>query len=143
MRTRLVNAAAVLVAACFLGLATLQASWALGSAWALSGAWGGHTDGLPAGLRIGSVVVAVVAVVSAAVALRCGGILGSGRPSRGVRLGMWAVAVVMALSTLANLASPSHTERTINGPIAFAVTLLCIVLAVAAGRSARLPASAS
>jgi hypothetical protein len=52
------------------------------------------------------------------------------------------LATLMALSSLANLASPSHTERTTN-PVAVAVTLLCIVVAVAARRSARLPATAS
>jgi hypothetical protein len=41
---RLVKAAAVLVATYFLGLAVLQAPWALGSAWVLSGASGGHTE---------------------------------------------------------------------------------------------------
>ena len=124
----------VVLAAALLTLAGFQVALALGAPWGAA-AWGGTHDGaLPAGLRAGSAVAALVWVGVALVVLRR--LLGP----VGRRRTLLVVAVYSCLGVLLNAASPSSLERAIWAPF-------CVVVAVLswwswrAARSEGAPAS--
>jgi hypothetical protein len=85
-------------------------------------AWGGEHEVLPARLRVGSAVAAVVLALAAALILaRAGLIPGGAHP--GVRIGAWAFTGLFALNTLGNLASRSRVERRVMAPATIALVV--------------------
>ena len=108
----------VVLAAALLTLAGFQVALALGAPWGAA-AWGGTHDGaLPAGLRAGSAVAALVWVGVALVVLRR--LLGP----VGRRRTLLVVAVYSCLGVLLNAASLSSLERAIWAPFCLAVAVL-------------------
>jgi hypothetical protein len=124
--TRHAKTAAILAAAGFLLMVGYQAALALGAH--LPG-WGGGPRTLPTSLRIGSALSAAVFIGAALVILGRAGYWRGSVPARVFRWGAWVLAIVMPLSALANLASPSTWERFLLGPTAIALGLLCLVVA--------------
>lgn len=126
---------ATIAAALFAAVALFQAGLALGAPWA-DLAWGGTGDGrLDTGRRIASGLAAAALTWMASVVLaRAGAIRRS--PVRQARLGgyTWAIAGLMALNTLGNLASSSPSEQRVFAPVTALLTALTVVLARRGGR---------
>lgn len=89
-------------------------------------AWGGTRDTLPPGLRIAALITGAVYAGAAVVLLRRAGYAVAGISSAMARRGTWVLAVVFALSALANAVSQSDWERWLMAPIALTLALLSV-----------------
>jgi len=128
-----VRIAAVAAAAGFLLQAAFQAAIALGAPLG-SASWGGAYDGqLPTALRIASGVAAGAYVLFALIVLGRGGFRGVPLPYGVLRWGTWALAGLMLVGTLPNLASSSGWERFGWGPVSVILAMLCLFVALKAG----------
>src|ERR1700682_2839423 len=121
-RAGLPRAAAAVAAVGFVLVAGYQVLLALGIAFS-GAAWGGAT--LTAALRVASAVSAMVLVVAALIVLGRVGYWGLRLPAAIFRWGTWVLVVGMALSALANFASPTIGERFFLGPSALLLAVLC------------------
>ena len=93
-------------------------------------AWGGAHRVLPAGLRRGSLVSAlVVGLGLLLVAEHAGHLTLLGQPAR-VSAGLFVLALLFGLSTVANLLSSSPWERLQGVPVALLLSLGCAYLAL-------------
>ncbi|HXC76341.1 MAG TPA: hypothetical protein VNU19_04755 [Candidatus Acidoferrum sp.] len=113
---------AAIAAAGFLVVAGYQVLLALGLAFS-GAAWGGAT--LTPALRLASAVSAIVLVLAALIVSGRGGYWRSRLPAAIFRWGTWVLVGGMALSALANFASPTAGERFFLGPAALLLALLC------------------
>lgn len=121
--------AALLAAVGFFGIAAFQVALAMGAPFGPA-SWGGrHPRTLPAGLRIASVVAAVVWVLAALIVLARGGVENSPIPEGTARWGTWVLVGLLPLAALMNLASPSRWERYLWGPTALILAVLCFLIA--------------
>jgi hypothetical protein len=124
--------AALAAATGLAGTAVFQSLLALGVPWGRA-AWGGGHDQLPVALRVASVLSAGVLLIAAVVVLGRAGYWSG--PSAFLRWGTWALVGLLAFSALGNFASPSRWEKLLLGPVALAVSLLCLIVALAPGTS--------
>jgi hypothetical protein len=92
-------------------------------------AWGGQHVVLPARLRVGSAVSIVVYGVVALFLLQAGG-AHSVLPRGLVDVGMWVLTGYFALGVALNAASRSRPERLVMTPVALALAVVCLVLAL-------------
>ncbi len=122
--------AAVVAAAGFGLVASFQVALALGAPWGRA-AWGGAHERLPVALRIASCVAAVIWLVAALVVLSRAGHDWSPLPLGVARWATWLLFGMLVLGTLLNLASRSRLERLIQTPIAAALSILCLLVALA------------
>lgn len=74
--------------------------------------------------------LAILALFAWIVARRAG-IIGSGRPGRGVRIGAWVVFAYLTLNILGNLASGLTLERLLFAPATVVLALLALRVAIA------------
>lgn len=124
-----VATAATAAAVGLLGIALFQLALAAGAPLGRA-AWGGtHVGQLPAGLRIGSGVAALVWTFAALVVLRRGGIGPLAMPGAAVRWVTWTLFGLLLLGALMNLASPSGWERYFWAPYALILAGLCFLVA--------------
>ena len=130
-RAGLATIAAPVAAIGFVLVACYQVLLALGIAFS-GAAWGGAP--LTSALRLASAVSAVVLVLAALVVLGRAGYWGSRLPFAIFRWGTWVLVVAMALSALANFASPTVGERFFLGPSAVLLALLCLAATRAPAR---------
>ncbi|ATQ45068.1 hypothetical protein CSW64_16600 [Caulobacter mirabilis] len=119
----------------FTGLVVLTAAFqvalALGAPWGELAMGGGVKGVLPLGLRLAALAQAALLGVMALVMLsRAGLLLTSWEPAS--RYLVWVAVAMLAISTVLNLATPSTMERLIWAPVAGA--LLIAGLRVALGR---------
>src|SRR6202162_4234859 len=114
--------AGAIAAAGFLVVAGYQVLLALGIAF--SGAAGGGATLTPT-LRLASTVSALVLVLAALIVFGRAGFWGGRLPAAIFRWGTWVLVGGMALSALANFASPSIGERFFLGPSALLLAFLC------------------
>ena len=92
-------------------------------------AWGGQHVVLPARLRIGSAVSIAVYGVVALLLLRAAGahsVLSDGV----VDVAMWVLTGYFALGVVLNAISRSRPERLVMTPVALALAVVCLVLAL-------------
>jgi hypothetical protein len=94
-------------------------------------AWGGEFDTLPWVLRIGSLLSVAVLAVATVLVLEKTGMVHVVRLPRVVQAGLWALVVLFALSTVANVFSQSDIEKRIMTPVAALLTLCCLLVALA------------
>jgi hypothetical protein len=124
------RSAGVAAAFGFAGIAAYQVALALGAPFG-GAAWGGtHPGTLPPGLRVASVVGAVLWGLAALIVLQRVGmssVLPFGRAF--VRRATWVLVVLSFMSGVANFASRSAAERFILAPIAIALAILCFIVA--------------
>ncbi len=125
---RAARLAAIAAAADLLVVAAFQAFLALGGR-ASSAAWGGAHRRLPARLRAGSALSSPALCGFAWAVLARAGHLRASPERPGVRRAVWGLVGAMALSAVANLASPSRWERYLMGPNAALIALLAAVVA--------------
>jgi hypothetical protein len=124
------NWVAVVAAAGVAGMATFQILLAVGVPLGHA-AFGGANAVLPAKLRGASAISALVFVAAFYVVLARAGLLGVARGSLPVRVGIWVLAVIVGLSTLANGVSHSRWERFLMAPIGLVLTACFVVVALA------------
>lgn len=137
-----IMAIAATVALVLLGvLVAFQVALALGAPWG-SAAWGGqHRGVLPTRFRVASAVagLAVYPLIIGLVLSAAGWI--SPPWLRGLgSLPMWVLAGVFGLGTLANVISSSPRER-VWAPVALALAICCVILAVGATDADARPAT--
>jgi len=120
---------AAVVATGLAGVAVFQMALAFGAPLGRA-AWGGiHTE-LPTRLRFSSAASAVFLSAGALIVLGRGGYWSASGLDPLFTWGSWAMALLLALSSLANFASASRWERFLMGPIALALSLLCVLVAL-------------
>ncbi|MCZ2805149.1 hypothetical protein O2W18_08555 [Modestobacter sp. VKM Ac-2983] len=120
--------AAVVGVALLGGLAVFQVSLIAGAPLGRF-AWGGQHDVLPTGLRVGSAVSIVVYGLVAALLLQVGGALDL--LPRGVAdVAVWVLTAYFAVGVLMNAVSRSRPERLVMTPVALALAVVCLVLAL-------------
>jgi hypothetical protein len=107
--------AAALAATGFVALGALQLALALGAPFGHA-AWGGGSVDLTSAQRLGSAVSVVLYASAAAVVLARVGLTRRPRSRRLLRWSPWVLAVLFAVSALANFASQSHWENYLLGP---------------------------
>ncbi|MGK5113859.1 MULTISPECIES: hypothetical protein [unclassified Geodermatophilus] len=120
--------AALVGAALLAGLAVFQLLLIAGAPLGRF-AWGGRTSVLPTGLRIGSAVSIALYAVFALVVLQTGGISGV-LPGGLAGVAIWALAAYFAVGVAMNAASRSRPERLVMTPVALALAVVCLVLAL-------------
>jgi hypothetical protein len=121
-RPRPSRIAGAVAAAGFLVVAGYQVLLALGIGFS-GAAWGGAT--LTPTLRFASAVSAVVLVLAALIVFGRAGYWGPRMPAAIFRWGTWVLVGGMALSAVANFASPTAGERFFLGPSALLLAFLC------------------
>ena len=92
-------------------------------------AWGGQQVVLPTGLRIGSAVSVAVYGAIAVLVLEAAGALDL-LPEGFVDVALWVLTGYFALGVAMNAASRSRPERVVMTPVALALALCCLVLAL-------------
>jgi hypothetical protein len=117
----------------FAALMAFQAALAAGAPLGAA-AWGGAGAHLSTSQRVGSALAVVFYLLAIVVVVG----RASGRTARRYRWGVWALAVVLGLSFLANIASDSPWERHLLAPVALSLAALCVAVA----RSSVTPKSA-
>jgi hypothetical protein len=127
------RSAAAAAAVGFVLLAGFQLTLALGAPLGRA-AWGGAHDRLPAGLRIASAFAAVFWVVAALAVLARAGYAWSPIPRVFAIWATWILFGLLVLGALMNLASQSRWERFLMSPIAALLSLLCLLVALAADK---------
>ncbi|MGD8215294.1 hypothetical protein [Aestuariimicrobium sp. Y1814] len=110
-------------------LCAFQVALALGAPWGRF-AWGGqHPDVLPTGFRVASAVSVLVYAFLALVVLDLAGVLDP-FPNSFSRVAMWVIAGVLALGVVMNAISRSKPERLVMTPVALALAVLALVIAL-------------
>jgi hypothetical protein len=109
-------------------MATFQILLALGLPLGHA-AFGGAEAVLPAKLRAASAMSALIFLAAFYVVLARAGFLGAASKSSPARIGIWVLAAIFVLSTVANAASRSRWERFLMAPIGLALTACCVGLA--------------
>jgi len=93
-------------------------------------AWGGTHRVLPLHLRFASALSALPLVLGAWIVLARTGVVTIPLQPSAVRAGAWLTFCILALSTIANLASRSRIERALMTPAAFVCSLCLLVAAL-------------
>ena len=93
-------------------------------------AWGGRQEVLTPGLRIASVVSAVVLGFFAYVIRRRAGLITTQDITTWIKVIAWIVTAYMAFNTFTNLASQSTTEKIVFAPISSILTIACFLVSI-------------
>jgi hypothetical protein len=126
---------AAIGSACLIALVVaFHVALASGAPWGAA-AYGGrvaHGDGrLPARYRVSSAVAALLLSGAAWLTLSAGSAIGRGPVPEGfLSAAMWAMVVLFALNTLANLYGRLPVERVGAGAVTAVLTVLCLVIAL-------------
>jgi hypothetical protein len=123
--------AGAIAAVGFIVVAAYQVLLALGIAFS-GAAWGGAT--LTPTLRLASAASAIVLILAAWIVLGRAGYWRPRVPAAIFRWGTWVLVGGMALSALANFASPTAGERFFLGPSALLLAFLCFAATRVPGR---------
>ena len=125
----LTGAAAALAAVGFMGMMGFQLLLALGLPLGQL-AWGGGSEVLPPGLRIGSLLSALIFLGATVLVLERAGIIrGFGRPGL-ARVGTWFLVILFTFSAGLNLFLGGGRERRVMVPVALALAVLSLVVAL-------------
>jgi hypothetical protein len=132
------NAAVQIAAVTSAGLIALvvafQVALASGARWGVAAYGGRFVDDhgrLPARYRVSSAIAAVILSGAAWLVLVGGSAIDRGPlPERVLTATMWALAVLFALNTLANLSGKHPVERFGAGAITAVLTALCLLIAL-------------
>jgi hypothetical protein len=119
--------AAALAATGFVALGAFQVALALGAPFGHA-AWGGDSADLTSAQRLGSAVSVVLYASAAAVVLSRVGLTKRPRSWRLLRWSPWVLAVLFAVSALANFVSQSYWENYLLGPTAVVLAGLWVIV---------------
>jgi len=126
---------AAVASACLIALVVaFQVALAIGARWGPA-AYGGRfvdDDGrLPTRYRVSSAIAALILSGAAWLVLVAGSAIGRGPvPERVLTATMWALVVLFALNTLANLSGKHPVERFGAGALTAVLTVLCLLIAL-------------
>lgn len=125
---------ATVAAVLFLGVALFQVALALGVPWGEVAYGGRAADArgrLPGRYRLISAFSALFLGFGAVVVLARGDVITLDGVTAGTLTAItWLLAAMMAVNTLANVASPSRTERMVFGGATAVLTVSCVLLAL-------------
>ena len=93
-------------------------------------AWGGTHRVLPPHLRFASALSALPLVLGGWIVLARTGVVTIPLQPSAVRAGAWVAFCILALNTIANLASRSRIERALMAPAAFVCSACLLVAAL-------------
>jgi len=93
-------------------------------------AWGGRQPVLTPGLRIASLVSAIILGLFAYVIRRRAGLMGPEDISMLIKIFAWIITAYMAFNTFTNLASQSTAEKIIFTPITLILTVVCFIVSI-------------
>lgn len=93
-------------------------------------AWGGRQSELTPGLRIASIVSAVILALFAYIIRRRAGLVGLAEITLLIKILAWVVTAYMAFNTFTNLTSQSMAEKMIFTPVTILLTIACIIVSV-------------
>jgi hypothetical protein len=111
-------------------LAAFQLALAAGAPWGAYAMGGAYPGVYPPPMRVAALVqVAIYGIVALAMLARAG-LAGPAR-LRAVRWPAWVVVILFGAGALMNLASPSASERLLWTPVAVALFLLSLRIALA------------
>jgi hypothetical protein len=125
----LVQLAAVAACAVLAGLAVFQAALISGAPLGRL-AWGGQHQVLPTGLRVGSAVSIVLYAAFGYVALAKADLVPSLGNEVVTAVVTWVLAAYFTLGVLMNAISRSKSERAVMTPVALALAVFYLVLAL-------------
>jgi hypothetical protein len=91
-------------------------------------AWGGRQTELTTGLRITSIIAAIILGGFIYIIRYRAGILGKTPIPKAIRIGSWVVAGFMVLNTLGNLASVNNTEKFLFAPLTLIIAIACFIV---------------
>jgi hypothetical protein len=97
-------------------------------------AWGGEHSVLPANLRAGSLLAAIILGFAVYIVLARADAVGPGAKSRLVRIAIWVFTGYFSLNIVMNLLSSSTLERLVMTPVAAAL-VVCLFLVARGGAS--------
>ncbi len=121
--------AAIVFSILVIGLGLFQLNLAFGAPWGRL-AWGGQHVRLPMPLRIGSAVSIFIYGFCATILLAHSGQIALWRDAGWTGMASWVVAGFLGLGVLANLASRSRPERLVMTPLAAALCLCAVLVAL-------------
>jgi hypothetical protein len=126
---------AAVASACLIGLVVaFQIALALGARWGVAAYGGRFVDGegrLPTRYRVSSAIAALILSGAALLVLVAGSAIGRGPVPEGVlTVTMWAMVVLFALNTAANLSGKHPVERFGAGALTAVLTVLCLLIAL-------------
>jgi hypothetical protein len=125
----LTGAAAALAAVAFVGMMGFQLLLALGFPLGRL-AWGGESEVLPPGLRVGSLISALIFLGATVVVLERAEIIrGFGKPGL-ARRSTWFLVILFTFSAGLNFFVGGGGERRVMVPIALVLAALSLVVAV-------------
>jgi hypothetical protein len=93
-------------------------------------AWGGRQEVLTPGLRIASIVSAIILGFFAYIIRYRAGLTGAESIPVWIEVLAWIVTAFMLLNTFSNLASQSKTEKMVFVPITSILTIACFIVSV-------------
>lgn len=93
-------------------------------------AWGGRQEVLTPGLRIASIVSAIVLGLFAYVIRYRAGLTGAADIAVWIKVLAWIITAYMAFNTFTNLTSQSTTEKKVFAPITFILTVVCVIVSI-------------
>jgi hypothetical protein len=91
-------------------------------------AWGGRQEVLTPGLRIASIVSAIILGLFAYIIRYRAGLTGAESIPVWIEVLAWIVTAFMLLNTFSNLASQSTTEKMVFVPITSILTIACFIV---------------
>ncbi len=93
-------------------------------------AWGGKHEVLTLGLRVSSIVAAVVLGLFAYVIRRRARLQDGPPPSNTIKILSWVITGYLFFNTIANFASESRGEQLLFGPISLLLAISCLLVSV-------------
>ena len=98
-------------------------------------AWGGRQTELTTGLRITSIIAAIILGGFIYIIRYRAGLVGSTPIPKAIRIGSWVVTGFMVLNTLGNLASVNNTEKFIFAPLTLVIAIACFIISASKTRA--------
>ena len=129
MTAYFIKIAAGIAAVGFAGMTVFQLLLALGAPIGHM-AWGGKYKKLPFSLRVASFFSAMVFVFGTICVLERAQILDLLNSPVLTKIFVWILVVIFAMSTLGNISSTSKMEKRVMTPIAIALCLTCLIIAI-------------
>lgn len=91
-------------------------------------AWGGRQTEVTTGLRITSVVAAIILGGFIYIIRYRAGFMGRTPIPKAIRIASWVVSGFMVLNTVGNLASVNNTEKFLFAPITLVIAIGCFIV---------------